>query len=44
MVTSSFVDQLARSTRASLLAGPIVDYRKLGPEAPMAGRDVGADS
>jgi hypothetical protein len=44
MVTSSFVDKLARSTRASLLAGPIVDLRKLRPEAPMAGRNVGADS
>jgi hypothetical protein len=44
MLTSPFVDQLARSPRAPLLAGPIVDLRKLRPEAPMADRDVGADS
>ena len=44
MVTSPFVDQLARSARASVLAGPIVDLRKLRTEALMAGRNVGAES
>jgi hypothetical protein len=44
MRTSPFVDQLARSPRAPLLAGPIVDLRKLRPEAPMADCNVGADS
>ena len=44
MGTSPVVDHLARSPGAPVLAGPIVDLPKLRPEAPMAGRNVGADS
>jgi len=43
MVASPFVYGFAKTPGASLLASVIIDLRELRPEAPAAGRNVGAD-